>query len=137
MLRLSKQQIDALANKIYSDLNSEEVKSKRFKKWLESDESKEYRTNIRPLFKKAKKILETNDFLQSVKFKYLNYTKEVDNETEEIDIAKNRSYSTQQDWQFKEFYISTNDIREKIVLNTIELSSLDEVINKIKKIYEY
>lgn len=55
MLKLNKQQIKALAEQITSELNSEEIKEQKIKKWLNSEQSLEYKENVRPLFKKVKK----------------------------------------------------------------------------------
>ena len=55
MLKLNKQQIKALAEQITSELNSEEIKEQKIKKWINSEQSLEYKENVRPLFKKVKK----------------------------------------------------------------------------------
>ena len=138
MLKLNKQQIKALAQQITSELNSEEIKEQKIKKWLNSEQSLEYKENVRPLFKKVKKILSSNPFIDYVYFNYKDSNLKVESKTEERDIFIKKNFSYNEDgWRLKETNVNSIDIEREVILSTIDSESITEIIDKVKKIYEY
>ena len=138
MLKLNKQQIKALAEQITSELNSEEIKEQKIKKWLNSEQSLEYKENVRPLFKKVKKILSSNPFIDYVYFNYKDSNLKVESKTEERDIFIKENFSYNEDgWRLKETNVNSIDIEREVILSTIDSESITEIIDKVKKIYEY
>jgi len=138
MLKLNKQQIKALAEQITSELNSEEIKEQKIKKWLNSEQSLEYKENVRPLFKKVKKILSSNPFIDYVYFNYKDSNLKVESKTEERDIFIKKNFSYNEDgWRLKETNVNSIDIEREVILSTIDSESITEIIDKVKKIYEY
>lgn len=117
MIKLNKQQIDALSNKIIDELKKEVLKeNKKMREIAYKDFLKT------PLGKAYKLVSESkiNDYLQKIE-------------------ATETIYSTQLDrylgLKINTLNISKHDIRNDIILATIECEDLDSLINQIKQKY--
>lgn len=117
MIKLNKQQIDALSNKIINELKQELLKEN--KKIREVG----YKNFLKTPLGKAYKLVSES--------KINNYVQKLE--------AEGTSYPTQLDHylglKIKSFNINTHDIKNDIILATIECDDLDSLINQIKQKY--
>jgi hypothetical protein len=123
-MKLNKEQVSAIAYEFYSKLKEENDKLN--KKLIKDQEEK-----FRPDYNKGIKLLEKNDWLDSV----------------DISVAPGRSATVTKEKSFEKFLmdwdvqrlietkgldISLTDIKNSIVLATIEANNLDEVMEVLK-----
>lgn len=134
-MKLSKQQISALANQIYNSIDFEKVTRKKQIDWFKSSESLEYRKTIRPLFLKAKELIEKYGF-DEIKFK----GDTIREHTTEEDFFTSMRYgynNSTVSWRLKISNPTQSLIENEIVLASIDAKTVEELTSRIMKKYEY
>lgn len=124
-MKLNNSQINALAEKIHNQIDTEIKKSKvtleNFQTFFNSQQAKEYKEVKKFLSNKSFTLIDkmrglkesrtSSDLLNSVNCKFVN------------DMNSSKNYK----------YITLKDVKNAIVLKTIECKDLDSIIDSVKK----
>jgi hypothetical protein len=122
-MKLNKEQINAIAYEFYSKLEEENNK-------LNDKSIKEQQEKFRPAYNKGIKLLEKNDWLESI---------DILDQKIKISLSRGESFEDYLDnWNVrqvinhKSLTVSMKDIANAIILATIEANNLDEVMEVLK-----
>jgi hypothetical protein len=122
-MKLNKEQINAIAYEFYSKLEEENNK-------LNDKSIKEQQEKFRPSYNKGIKLLEKNDWLESI---------DILDQKIKISLSRGESFEDYLDnWNVrqvinhKSLTVSMKDIANAIILATIEANNLDEVMEVLK-----
>ena len=128
MIKLNKQQINALANKFYNEKKNDIDK-------LNKEALNKSIVEYKPLFEKAQKVLKQNDFLRSVEVKLNNgYDTAITSSTTFKTFSE--KWDVINSFKPKTIKLSLNNIENDIILATIDSISVDEIINSLKTKYK-
>jgi len=129
-MKLTNQQINALASKFYNELNeSKKVKNEEKKARLKEQFRSDYNKGI--------KLLEKNDFLKSVEIKIKdNYTVSLSQTDSFEDYVDNWNIERVINKLIDDNHISSDSIKDDIILATIDTSSVDEIMEVLKTKYK-
>jgi argonaute-like protein implicated in RNA metabolism and viral defense len=127
-MKLNNTQINALASKFHEEIKDEIEKKNRLKKEKQLE-------HYRPIYVKAINVLRDNNWIESLQIKI--------NKTSKVTLEPGDSFEDFTNcWAFrsllgKEFEIpGLQDIKNDIIIATIDTSSVDEIMEKLKEKYK-
>ena len=130
-MKLNNQQITALAGKFYSELVE---KTEKIKKEERTKLTEQFRAN----YNKGIKLLEKNDFVDNINISI--------SKSKTATLTRNKSFESYiNDWSIKNHLNeqigvgkepSVSNIKEDIILATIDTSSVEEIMKVLKEKYK-
>lgn len=128
-MKLTKNQIDALANKFYNEIKIELDK----KHQIEKDKKLE---QYREIYDKSIKILKDNNFINNI-----SISLKIGKNTHNISLYSKYTFNDFTDNYIfnrlcKDDEISISQIKEDIILATIDSASLDDIMKKLSIKYK-
>jgi hypothetical protein len=127
-MNLNKTQIDALSDKFYNEITSKNEESNKLKRDKQLEK-------FRPNYLKGIKLLKDNSWLSSID---INISK-----SESVTLNSEESFEDYtSSWEFNSLIkdidseISKSDIKNDIILATIDSTSVEEIMNSLNKKYK-
>lgn len=129
-MKLTNQQIDALAQKFCNDYLQENLK-------VSKKQEQKIKQSFKPFYDKGVKILEANsDILNSITLKMFTITSELKLSMTFESFTKNWSIKSYIESKLKTKKLDKSEIRQDIILATIDNSSIEEIMKTLTKKYK-
>lgn len=129
-MKLTNQQIDALAQKFCNDYLQENLK-------VSKKQEKKIKQSFKPFYDKGVKILEANsNILNSITLKMFTITSELKLSMTFESFTKNWSIKSYIESKLKTKKLDKSEIRQDIILATIDNSSIEEIMKTLTKKYK-
>ena len=129
-MKLTNQQIDALAQKFCNDYLQENLK-------VSKKQEKKIKQSFKPFYDKGVKILEANsDILNSITLKMFTITSELKLSMTFESFTKNWNIKSYIESKVKTKKLDKSEIRQDIILATIDNSSIEEIMKTLTKKYK-
>lgn len=129
-MKLTNQQIDALAQKFCNDYLQENLK-------VSKKQEKKIKQSFKPFYDKGVKILEANsNILNSITLKMFTITSELKLSMTFESFTKNWNIKSYIESKVKTKKLDKSEIRQDIILATIDNSSIEEIMKTLTKKYK-
>lgn len=129
-MKLTNQQIDALAQKFCNDYLQENLK-------VSKKQEQKIKQSFKPFYDKGVKILEANsNILNSITLKMFTITSELKLSMTFESFTKNWSIKSYIESKLKTKKLDKSEIRQDIILATIDNSSIEEIMKTLTKKYK-
>lgn len=129
-MKLTNQQIDALAQKFCNDYLQENLK-------VSKKQEQKIKQSFKPFYDKGVKILEANsDILNSITLKMFTITSELKLSMTFESFTKNWNIKSYIESKVKTKKLDKSEIRQDIILATIDNSSIEEIMKTLTKKYK-